>query len=956
MTKTRHVGAHARIAIVVALGVGLLAVLTVFAVKRQSAARPAAPPAHSNSAGLSRLQSLPLAAQSTISAALGSDSRGFAAQRSSHGWQLSGGGVRADFRSGEPDLRAGGGRLSMPLIGLGRGDASLPTELTSVSARGNRVTLQGPGIREWYAAGPLGIEQGFTIGQRPTGEGSPLTLALGLNGSLRPQMSGSTIRFLSRSGQTALRYGGLVAIDAAGHRLSSTLHVRGGRLMIGVDDRGARYPVTVDPLVQQSGKLVPTDLQTNGSGSQFGDSVALSADGNTALVGAQIDNSSKGAAWVFTRSGSSWSQQGPKIVPPDELNSSQFGTSVALSADGNTALIGGELDNGQTGAAWVYTRAGSRWTEQQKLLGAGGTGVPQFGHSVALSSDGNTALIGGLADNSGIGAFWFFARSGSIWNPQGGKRVPDVAPMNNNSQVGASVALSSDGNTALIGGPNDGPGSGAAWAWTRSGATWSQQQKLTGSGEASPFVSNFGAAVALSSDGNTAVIGGPGDNNSIGGAAWVFTRSASTWNQQTTTPLIPTNGSGPNAEFGHSVAVSADGNTALIGSQNESNMVGAAFQFTRSGTAWTQQQRLTGTGETGFGFFGSAVALASDGQTAVIGADADTSQTGAAFVFAPPNPVCSSVAATGPQGGGSVAVSLSCTLPSGAHPNYSILGGPSNGSVSGFNASTGQLVYTSAAFFSGEDSLTYRVGDQWGLSNIATATLHIPFLPVPTCSAVTARGKKAATKVTLTLKCQGPKGHPFTYGIVSQPSNGKLGKINQSNGKVTYSTHVGFSGSDRFVYNATNSGGSSKAAVATIVLPRLGRINSTMTWDFTPGNSSTTVVDMLVKTVPGGASVKLSCGKGCPIKSHTAALPKHRVCTGKGKKRKCRMAAPKTGNIDLTRFVGGRHVKVGTRIFVAIVQPGSIGKEYVFRMVTGNQPAVKIVTLAPGSTKPCPSC
>ena len=278
------------------------------------------------------------------------------------------------------------------------------------------------------------------------------------------------------------------------------------------------------------------------------------------------------------------------------------------------------------------------------------------------------------------------------------------------------------------------------------------------------------------------------------------------------------------------------------------------------------------------------------------------------------------------------------------------------GHVSGFNAGTGHLTYTSAAFFSGQDSFTYRVSDQWGISNIATATLTIPFLPVPTCSNVTARGKKGATKVTVTLKCKGPAGHPFTYGIVSKPSSGKLGKVNQSNGKLTYTTHVGFSGNDRFVYNATNSGGSSKAATATIVLPKLGRINSTMTWDFAPSATSTVVQDMLVKSLPGGAKVRLSCSKGCPIKTQTASLAKHRVCKGKGKKRKCKLVVPKSGNLDLTRFVHNKRVKVGSQITVAMIQPGSIGKQYVFRMVKNNQPSVKIQALAPGSTKLCPTC
>jgi hypothetical protein len=221
---------------------------------------------------------------------------------------------------------------------------------------------------------------------------------------------------------------------------------------------------------------------------------------------------------------------------------------------------------------------------------------------------------------------------------------------------------------------------------------------------------------------------------------------------------------------------------------------------------------------------------------------------------------------------------------------------------------------------------------------------------------VTAKGKKGGTKVTVTLKCTGPAGHPFTYGIVSQPSSGKLGSINQTTGTLTYTTHVGFGGKDRFVYNATNAGGSSKAATATIVFPQLGRITSTMTWDFNPSAKSTQVLDMLVKSLPGGAKVKLSCSKGCPINPHTVSLAKQKVCKGKGKKRKCKLVVPRSGNLDLTRFVHNKRVKVGSQITVAMIQSGSIGKRYVFRMVKSNQPSVKIQTLAPGSTRLCPNC
>jgi hypothetical protein len=112
---------------------------------------------------------------------------------------------------------------------------------------------------------------------------------------------------------------------------------------------------------------------------------------------------------VFTRAGGVWTQQGTKLTGTGETGAGRFGSSVALSADGNTALIGGYADNGNVGAAWVFTRAGGVWTQQgAKLTGTGETGGGVFGNSVALSADGNTALIGGPQDNSGVGAAWVF--------------------------------------------------------------------------------------------------------------------------------------------------------------------------------------------------------------------------------------------------------------------------------------------------------------------------------------------------------------------------------------------------------------------------------------------------------------------------------------------------------------------------------------------------------------------
>ena len=961
------------------MALGLLAVLTAMAVTRVASPARSAPTGRAAASGLGRLESLPLAAQAAISGTLGSESGSFAARRSASGWQLSGGGVHARFRGAGPDLQATGGGLSMTLAGVGRGGASSPVPLASVSAHGNRVTLHHGGIDEWYAAGPLGIEQGFTVARRPGGQAGPLMLALGLNGSLRPQASASGIRFVSPAGRTALRYGALQALDASGRLLSSSLRVRDGRLMIAVQDRGARYPIRIDPLVQQGPKLTANDEAGNGVGSEFGFSVALSGDGNTALIGGPVDNSDVGAAWVFTRSGSTWSQQGHKLVPTGlTTNSADFGASVALSADGSTALIGGTLDGGergvgQDGAAWVFTRSGSTWTQQGPKLvadctgtcvgpsGTGEVGSGEFGSSVALSSNGDTALIGAPADGNAVGgAAWVFTRTAANWSQQmeivPGTSPVGTGPVGTNINFGDAVSLSADGNIALIGAKQDNTPTGAAWVFTRSGPQWIQRAKLTPN-DATNFTVAFGVAVDLSADGTTALIGGNQDDNAIG-AAWVFTGSGSTWSQQG--PKLTGGGvSGSIPEFGNSVALSGNGSTALIGASQDANNIGSAFLFTRSGTTWSQQgSKLTGQGEVNNGFFGAGVALSNDGQTALVGGPSDLSETGAAWAFAPPAPVCSSVAASTPVGGGGVAVSLSCTAPAGATLNFGIVGGPAHGTLTGLNAATGKLTYASQSGFAGQDSFTYHVSDQWGLSNTATATITVPALPVPTCANVKTRAAKGAKRVTLSLKCIGPAGHPFSYVIVSPPANGKLGAINQDNGRVTYTVRTGFSGSDRFIYEGVDAGGASQAAAATIIIPRLPHITSTMGWSFSPTLSTSTVVrQMSVNSVPGPASVTLACAtKGCPIKAHTQRLPKRRVCTGKGRKRKCRTTVPKTGTIDLTRLVAGKRVQVGARIMVSIVQPGTVGKQYIFKIRAGRQPAVTILALAPGTTKPCPGC
>ena len=213
---------------------------------------------------------------------------------------------------------------------------------------------------------------------------------------------------------------------------------------------------------QQGPKLVGTGAIFS---SQQGLSVSLSGDGNTAIVGGPNDNRETGAAWVFTRSGGVWSQQA-KLV---DTAAAEQGRSVSLSADGNTAIVGGPGDNNGVGAAWVFTRAAGVWSQQAKLVGTGATGEAMQGDAVSLSGDGNTAIVGG----PDAAAAWVFTRSSGVWGQQ--------ATLVGAGELGISVSLSGDGNT-VVGGGNDNGGVFAASVFTRSGGVWSQQAELVGTG------------------------------------------------------------------------------------------------------------------------------------------------------------------------------------------------------------------------------------------------------------------------------------------------------------------------------------------------------------------------------------------------------------------------------------------------------------------------------------------
>jgi hypothetical protein len=418
------------------------------------------------------------------------------------------------------------------------------------------------------------------------------------------------------TGAVAAPAPGTPLVSVAGHDGLSVPSSLAGAITnkIGLAPRAAvagAGPARAEQEELQASDGMPVDL--------FGWTVSLSADGQTALVGAP--GRTVGAAYVFVDRAGKWTEQQELDSPAGSAQDS-YGYSVALSGDGATALVGAYTGNDLDGTVYSYTRRGGSYVPNGQITAPDGAPQDAFGASVSLSGLGNVALIGAPDHDGYQGAAYVFVRGARTWTEEHEFQDPAAA----GEAYGISVAEAADGLTGVVGAPLADGGQGAGYVVSELGGA---QRALVGT--ATPPTGYFGLSVSIDALANRVLVGSPFAN--LGdGAAFVFDNRRGGWIQSQ--ELVQSNPGGSDA-FGYSVALDYLGNAALIGSPGRNGTAGSAFTFAGN-DALSQQRELTEPTPVGGDEYGDSVALSALGSELLIGAPYSDGAQGAAWAVGNP--------------------------------------------------------------------------------------------------------------------------------------------------------------------------------------------------------------------------------------------------------------------------------------------------------------------------------
>lgn len=804
-------------------------------------------------------------------------------------------------RAGTRLRLARGATLDIRLVAARTGGRFLRLTGGTPVAGGSRIEVpRADGLMEWFVNTPRGIEQGFTFEHPPAGSGNSTELRFALDGRLTPELDHNTLRFADGAHRAVLRYGDLVAYDAHHRRLPARMSLRGRMLSLSVDTRGAAYPIVIDPLFSASGVFnEPTPV----AGDLFGYAVAISSDGNTALVGTP----GAAKAYVFTYGSTGWTAVAT-LPDPGASASDGFGQAVALSADGTEALIGAPGAD----KAYLFGSSNGIWnTTPHGFDDPASTAADQFGNSVALSADGNTVLIGAYeataytppastkSPAAAAGRAYAYAFAGSSWSPPAVFQAPQPAA---DDGFGHSVALASGtgGDTALIGAPSTAVPSptsksapplalaGEAYVYSFSYSSkngWNTGSPIASITEPGPAANNqFGYAVSLSSDGTHGLIGAPyagvvpaGTTHAVATAGKAYLYTGSSWSNPVEfddpdATGASAGGSAENGNFGASVALAADNSGAVIGAPGASVSVpsgstnappaivtdaGKVFAYSRLGGSWPPQstslavpQPISDPGKAANDRFGSSVTSAAFGGSSIPAVDglaggpyisvkppaAQTLATaGSVLAFYTADDLSLALsAASSVLPGGSLTYNLTVTNNDADIPASSLVvtdalpvGFSFSTSSGGCSHSAGTATVTcsrsslapqatwqptitvtapsSPTRISNQASVSGALPDPVNSNNSASVSVLVDQAPTANTSSITVHASASdALSATTYYPAQ-----QLTYSITQQPADGTVTLTNASTGTYTYTVNpaslgAGGTASDSFGFQVND--------------------------------------------------------------------------------------------------------------------------------------------------------
>jgi hypothetical protein len=618
-----------------------------------------------------RVAGLSSAEESSISEALGRDDSRYRARAEGAGFRLENPAqsLGAHFTAQEVDVRSKSGRWRLALRGYGYGDDLQRVGKIAPESVANRIEYRRAGLTEWYVNGPAGLERGFTLNTAPGRSKAPLTIALALSGDLVASAGRDrrTLTLTASDRKPSLRYTALVAYDANGRELPARLELHDRTLLLRVEDTDAKYPVVVDPFVQEA--------ELTGSDEVFGDAfaypglTAVSGDGTTIVVGAYgamtNSNVAQGAVYVFVKSSTYWEgnlTQTAKLTVSGGMSGDAFGSAVAVSNDGGIVVAGASDADFGYGAAYVFVRPSTGWATTSsfaaKLTGTNLTSLDSFGGAVCISGDGGTIVVGASDAESAVsgtdsGAAYVFVKPSAGWAGSLTQTVELVGSEGRPSDgLGGCVDISAEGT--VIAGAGEATigsnlGQGAAYIFVEPSTGWgnplavptlTQTAKLT----VSEAVANqgFGSAATISADGSIVLTGAIEANSAS--VAFVFLRPSGGWTTTSSfaAELIPSDGA-PSDNFAmNSIGINHGGGRVVVGASgsviNGNNSQGAMYVFQRPSTGWSgninETEKLTATDGAAYDALGGTVGLNRLGNIVVGGAGAGVgTRTGRVYVF-----------------------------------------------------------------------------------------------------------------------------------------------------------------------------------------------------------------------------------------------------------------------------------------------------------------------------------